>query len=100
MRMTTFEELRKALPEKKLREIDERVAKEVLRLNLRAVRELAGKTQAEVAKAMKMAQGEVSRVERRDDHRLSTLRAYVSALGGELEVVARFGDKSVTLHGV
>jgi hypothetical protein len=30
--------------------------------------------------------------------RLSTLRAYVEALGGELEVMARFGDKRIKLH--
>ena len=45
-------------------------------------------------------QSEVSKAERRDDHLLSTLRRYIEALGGELEVVARFGDKSVRLKGV
>ena len=37
-------------------------------------------------------------MERRGDWLLSSLRRYVAALGGELEVVARFGDKSVHLH--
>ena len=32
-----------------------------------------------------MAQADVSRTESREDHRLSTLRRYVEALGGELE---------------
>lgn len=74
--------------------------REVLEMDLRAVRELVGKTQAEIAKATKMTQPLVSRVEGRDDHRLSTLRRYIQALGGELEVIAKFGDKTVRLHGV
>ena len=73
---------------------------EVLRLNLAEVRKLCGVTQAELAKATKMAQSELSRVERRDDHMLSTLRRYVHALGGEVEVIARFEGKTVRLIGV
>jgi len=71
----------------------EEAEREVLELNLRAVRELIGKTQADIAEMADLAQGEVSRVERRDDHLVSTLRRYVEALGGELEVPARFEDK-------
>jgi hypothetical protein len=73
---------------------------EILELNLKAVRELLGKTQAELAEAASISQAELSRAERRDDHRLSTLRRYIEALGGELEVIAKFGDKMVKLHGV
>jgi hypothetical protein len=50
--------------------------------------------------ALKITQGQVSLTEQREDHRLSTLRRYVEALGGELEVVANFGDRRVRLHGV
>lgn len=73
---------------------------EVLELNLRELREAAGKTQAEVAAAVNMQQGELSRAERRDDHLLSTLRRYVEGLGGELEVIARVKGKTVKLRGV
>jgi transcriptional regulator with XRE-family HTH domain len=74
------------------------VQQELLKMTLRDLREMAGKTQAEVATLTKMAQSELSKVERRADHKLSTLRRYVEALGGELAVVARFGDKSIILH--
>jgi hypothetical protein len=47
-----------------------------------------------------MAQGELSKIENREDHRLSTLRRYIKALGGDLEVVAVFDDKRIRLHGV
>jgi hypothetical protein len=39
---------------------------------------------------MEASQGEVSAIERRTDHYVSTLRRYVTAMGGELEIIARF----------
>lgn len=73
---------------------------ELQEMNLKNIREAAGKTQAEVAEALKITQGQVSLTEQREDHRLSTLRRYVEALGGELEVIANFGDRRIRLHGV
>ena len=69
-------------------------------MNLLAVRELLGKTQVQLARKAKMSQADLSKTERRTDHLLSTLRRYVEALGGELDVIARFGDKQVRLRGV
>jgi transcriptional regulator with XRE-family HTH domain len=54
------------------------------------MRESANKTQADVAAALGTEQGEISRVERRDDVRLSTLRRYAEAIGAECEVVFVF----------
>lgn len=79
-------------------EVDGQIADELFAMDLRAMRELLGKTQEEVAEAAKMTQSEISRMERRSDHRLSTLRRLVKALGGDLEVVANFGDRRVKLH--
>jgi DNA-binding Xre family transcriptional regulator len=56
-------------------------------LGLRAIREAVEKSQTEVAKACEIAQADVSRLEQRDDVKLSTLRRYVKALGGELDLV-------------
>jgi hypothetical protein len=42
-----------------------------------------------------MTQSALSRIERREDNPLETLRAYVEALGGEVEVVAVFPEKRV-----
>jgi hypothetical protein len=74
--------------------------RELLEMNLRELRQAAGKTQVELARAAKMKQSELSRSERREDHLLSTLRRYVEGLGGELEVVARLDGKAVRLRGV
>ncbi len=66
-------------------------------ITLAALREAAGKTQSEVAELTEQTQGELSRFERRDDRRISTLRRYVEALGGELEVFAVVNGKRVAL---
>lgn len=69
-----------------------------LTVTLRELRALAGKTQEQVADAMGVAQAEVSRLEGRADSKLSTLERYVKALGGEVDIVARFGDRSLRVH--
>jgi hypothetical protein len=56
------------------------------RLTLQTLRVALGKTQADIAHAAEMDQGDVSRLEARDDRKLSTLGRYAAALGGRLEV--------------
>jgi len=61
---------------------------------LRDLRQLAGVTQLELAKRLNIDQTAVSRLEQRDDIRLSTLRGYIEALGATLRIDANFGDES------
>lgn len=91
---------KKNLTKKQIKAIDQKVIAEILEMDLRALRELLGKTQEELATITKMTQSEISRLERRADYKLSTMRRIVKALGGELEVVANFGDKQIKLHAV
>ncbi|HLV19593.1 MAG TPA: helix-turn-helix transcriptional regulator, partial [Polyangiaceae bacterium] len=56
-----------------------------------------GVTQAEMASAIEITQSQLSKMERRDDHPVSTLRRAVRALGGEIEVTAVVGSKRVKL---
>ncbi len=60
------------------------------RMSLRTLRQAIGKTQVDIATAADMAQGDVSRLEQREDALMSTLRRYVEALGGELNIVVTF----------
>jgi len=69
-------------------------------LNLRMLREMTGKTQNEMATVLELSQAELSRAERRADHLLSTIRKYVNALGGRMEVMAVFEDKVIKLKDV
>jgi predicted XRE-type DNA-binding protein len=61
-------------------------------LGLADLRESRGLTQARLADEMRVSQPNVSKVEGKEDIRLSTLRHYVEALGGQLEVRAVFED--------
>jgi hypothetical protein len=62
-------------------------------LNLRAVRRLRKLTQASLSKKLKIGQEGVSRMEKRTDLYLSTLRSYVEGVGGELTLMVRFPDQ-------
>ena len=61
---------------------------------LRAARRL---TQEQLATKLHVKQASVSKLERRTDMYISTLRGYVEAMGGELEIVARFPDGNVRI---
>lgn len=61
-------------------------------MDLDALRKARRVTQTQLADRLKIRQGNVSRLERRDDMHVSTLREVVEALGGELEITARFPD--------
>ena len=79
---------------------DREVERDILEMTLQELREKVGLTQEQPAKVAKMAQSELSRVETRTDHRISTLRRIIKALGGDLRVSAVFGDKEVRLEDV
>ena len=62
---------------------------------MRAAREL---TQERLAKVLRVKQASVSKLERRTDMYISTLRDFIKAMGGELEITAHFpeGDVRIT----
>jgi len=63
-------------------------------MNLQQLREHVRKTQGDVARKASVTQPQLSRVEGRRDHLVSTLRKYVRALGGEIS------PTSSTTHAV
>lgn len=60
---------------------------------LRELRRVAGKAQADIASALKIKQPSVSKIEKQADMYLSTLRRYVEAMGGELDLVVRLPSR-------
>jgi DNA-binding XRE family transcriptional regulator len=62
-------------------------------MNLREVRRLRKLTQARLSKKLKIGQEGISRIEKRTDLYLSTLRSYVEGVGGKLSLIAEFPDR-------
>lgn len=81
--------------------LDEIKAEMVAGERLAAIRSSVGLTQVEVASRLDIAQGNVSQLERREDLLVSTLRQYVEALGGSLELAAVFPERRyvITIGG-
>ena len=77
--------------------VQKRVAQTLDERTLKALRQDLALTQTQVSAAAAMTQSELSRLEAREDHLTSTLRRYVEALGGKLEVTAVFGKRRVKL---
>ena len=70
-------------------------------MTLRELRKARKRTQVRMAKALGITQDSVSRLEKRSDLLLSTLRKTVEAMGGNLSLVAEFPDRApVVLSGI
>jgi len=80
-----------------LNQIDQEIERDLLEMDLRTLREAVGLTQGELAQRVEITQSQLSKMERREDHRISTLRRYVEALGGSLEICAVVNGKRIKL---
>ena len=87
------------LSENSQREVEE-LSQQIVDANrLSRLREEMGLTQVQMASLLSVKQASISQIENRGDPRLSTLRRYVRALGGQLEVrvkVPRHADVILT----
>ncbi len=90
-KLTSAKDLRRRRPpnRRRVESIKRRVE---LDIALNELRERRGITQEQVAARLETSRPNVSRIEHEDDVRMTTLRRYVTALGGELELVVRFPD--------
>lgn len=64
---------------------------------LQELRHARGLSQETLAAALHVRQASISKLERRTDMYISTLRSHIRAMGGELEIVARFPDGDVKI---
>lgn len=92
-----FRELVKAMPAARQQKIAGRVRESLASMPLEEVRKARQMTQAKLADALGVNQGEVSKIEHRTDIYLSTLADYVEALGGKLEIRAVFPDREMRI---
>lgn len=83
-----------AMPKERRAKIAARAAEIMAEeMSLRDLRKAMDRTQVALARKLRMGQDGVSRLERRADMLISTLRDYVRALGGELHIVAKFPNR-------
>ena len=97
MRTRNFRELVKAMPAARQQKITGRIRESLASMPLEEVRKARQMTQAKLADALGVNQGEVSKIEHRTDIYLSTLADYVEALGGKLEIRAVFPDREMRI---
>lgn len=64
---------------------------------LAELRQARARSQEDLARELKVGQPAVAKLERRTDMYVSNLRRYVEALGGSLEITARFPEASVRI---
>ncbi|GAA2109611.1 XRE family transcriptional regulator [Actinomadura alba] len=101
-RYVNFDELMAELPpEQRVRveEGAEQLLAEVRAYRLSEVRQRQGLTQTQVAERLGISQARVSEIERGKVTRseVDTLARYIGVLGGELEVIANFGDERLRI---
>jgi len=92
-----FKELQtKMSPERRAR-VEDRVRKAVQEMALDELRSARQLTQSELADVLRVDQGSISKLERRTDMYISTLRRYVEAMGGSLQIRAVFPEGEVQI---
>jgi len=86
-----FDDYIRTLPKKQRDAIAKRAAELIAEeATLREIRKAQRRSQAKVAKTLQINQAAVSKIESRTDMYVSTLRAYIEAMGGKLEIIAQF----------
>jgi DNA-binding transcriptional regulator YiaG len=97
-----FSELRDTMPARARENARARTHDMAAELTLAELRKAFDVSQEDLARALNVNQANVSKIEHREDMLLSTLTAYVEAVGGSLEIVAHFpgraGGKRTTVR--
>ncbi len=93
--MRTLNDVIGKLPAARQQKIEARaqelIAEELTLQDIRKARKL---TQEQMATTLNIGQDSISRLEKRSDMMLSTMRSYIEAMGGSLELVARFPKRA------
>ena len=90
-----FQELIQAMPRDRRMKLEQNFAAAIAEMPLDQLRKAQQMTQVNVANALDVSQGEVSKIEHRGDVCVSTLAEYIEAIGGRLEIRAVFPDREV-----
>lgn len=92
-----FQTLRDGMSQERRDKIDAMTNEMLAEMPMHALRDALHFTQEQLAEELGVKQGSISKMERRPDHLVSTLRRFVEAMGGELELRAHFPTGSVSI---
>lgn len=96
--MISLNDVLNALPADRRAKIEARATQLIAEeMTLRDLRKARAQTQERMAEVLGVGQDNISRLENRADMLLSTLRSYLGAMGGSLELVVRFPDRPAVL---
>ncbi len=92
-----FAELRARMSPQSRARSDAEARAMLAEMALHELRKARGLSQQELAEVLKVQQPSIAKIEKRTDMYISTLRSHIEAMGGRLEVVARFPEGSVRI---
>jgi len=92
-----FSELEAKMGPERRGRINEEVKKALAEMPIRELRNARGLSQKVLADALHIQQPAIAKMEKRTDMYISTLRSHIEAMGGELEIIARFPDGNVRI---
>jgi len=98
MSKKSFNTLRKKLSQAAQKAALEKTRKMLKEMPLQELRQAHQMSQERMAEILNTKQANVSRIERRTDMYISTLRSYIEAMGGQLDIVARFPNGEVHIN--
>lgn len=93
-----FADLRSKMSESAREEVDRKAKTLLAEMPLNELRQARGLSQKMLAELLHVQQPSIAKIEKRTDMYLSTLRSHIEAMGGELEVIAKFPDGSVKIN--
>lgn len=93
-----FKELQNKMSPERRGRVERRINEALKTMALDELREARKLTQIQLASVLKVDQGSVSKMERRTDMYISTLRSYIEAMGGTLHIRAVFPDGEVRIR--
>ncbi len=92
-----FAELRAQMSPEALALANEKAKAMLAEMPLNELRQARGLSQKMLAEVLHVQQPSIAKIEKRTDMYISTLRSHIEAMGGQLEVVAKFPDGTVKI---
>ncbi|MGX9365997.1 XRE family transcriptional regulator [Desulfoplanes sp. PS50] len=92
-----FSKLREKMSPEVQERVESRTKNELIKMRLDELRKVRGLSQKELSVLLHVQQPAVAKLEKRTDMYISSLRNHIEALGGKLEIVAKFPDGSIQI---